>query len=279
MNKSLIFISHIILISLILCCSNYKPDLAVSENEEIYFYTPPFRLKTIPEGLLITLSDITDDISSIHVEIVNWGDKDFTYQNNNYPSRHHDIITSSYSMITGNSLEHIKQTNKIVFPFVKKGEKYNVLVTYSKPGYACASTPYMNIIADNGIYFDRDIELVLNDEKTNVCFSEEPKFSTSIGYNIISKYFYFQLYNEIMSSTLGSITTDNNNILSWDFEPSISEQIKRSNEMKKIHEPEENICMQGDYTAIIGFYINAIYDEIEWYNDLIKSPSFNYPVF
>jgi len=253
-------------------CSNKQSDLYISEKEEYIYYTPPFNLQINPNGILISLSDIPDDVTSVHVEINNWGDRIYIYQNNDYPPEYRDMITSSSSMITGNVLEQIKKSNQIIFPFVKTGEIYNVMVTYSIPNYSCASSPFERIIADNGIYFEKDIELVLNDENTSVRLSEEPKFSSNVGYNIISQYFSFSLYNEIMSSTLGSISTENNKILSWDFEPSIREQIN-------IYNGTEGVRKKGNYNAYIGYSMIIINDNIEWYNYFIKSPKFTYTIF
>ena len=263
---------NILIFTLFLSCLNKQSDLYISEKEEYIYYTPPFNLQINPNGILISLSDIPDDVISVHVEINNWGDRIYTYQNNDYPPEYRDMITSSSSMITGNVLEQIKKSNQIIFPFIKTGEIYNVTVTYSIPNYTCASAPFKRIIADNGIYFDKDIELILNEEKTSVRLSEEPKFSSNIGYSIISQYFSFSLYNEIMSSTLGSISTDNNNILSWDFEPSIREQINRYN-------GTEGVSINGNYNAFIGYSMMIIYDNIEWYNQFIKSPKFSYTIF
>jgi len=252
-------------------CSNKQSDQYISENEENIYYTPPFNLQINHNGILISLNDIPDDVTSVHVEINNWGDRIYTYQNNDYPPKYRDMITSSFSMITGNTLEQIKKSNQIIFPFIKTGEIYNVTVTYSIPNYTCASAPFKRIIADNGIYFDKDIELILNEEKTSVRLSEEPKFSSNVGYNITSQYFSFSLYNEIMSSTLGSISTDDNKILSWDFEPSIREQIN-------IYNGTEGVSINGNYNAYIGYSMMIIYDNIEWYNQFIKSPKFTYTV-
>jgi len=204
----------ILIFTQFLSCSNKQSDQYISENEENIYYTPLMNLQIILSGILISLSDIPDDVNSIHVEIYNWGDRFYTYQNNDYPPKYRDMITSSSSMITENTLEQIKKSNQIIFPFIKTGEIYNVMVTYSIPNYTCALSPFERIIADNGIYFDKDIELILNEEKTSVRLSEEPKFTSNIGYSIISQYFSFSLYNEIISSILGSISTDNNNILS-----------------------------------------------------------------
>jgi hypothetical protein len=262
----------ILIFTQFLSCSNKQSDQYISENDENIYYTPPINLQIISSGILISLSDIPDDVTSIHVEINNWGDRVYTYQNNDYPPKYRDMITSSSSMITGNALENIRQSNQIIFPFVKTGQIYNVSVTYSIPSYTCASAPFERIIADNGIYLEKDIELLLNDDNTSVRLSEEPKFSSNVGYNIISQYFSFSLYNEIMSSTLGSISTDNNNILSWDFEPSIREQINR-------HNGTEEVSINGNYNAYIGYSMMIIYDNIEWYNQFIKSPKFIYTVF
>ena len=272
MYKFFILLISIFIFTQFIGCSNKLSNQYISENEENIYYTPPINLQNIPSGILISLNRIPDDIISIHVEISNWGDKVYTYQNNDYPPNYQDMITSSYSMITGNALENIKQSNKIIFPFVKTGEIYNVMVTYSIPNYSCASSPFERIIADNGIYFEKDIELVLNDENTSVRLSEEPKFSSNVGYNIISQYFSFSLYNEIMSSTLGSISTENNKILSWDFEPSIREQIN-------IYNGTEGVRKKGNYNAYIGYSMIIINDNIEWYNYFIKSPKFTYTIF
>jgi len=261
-------LSIILVITLSISCINNKPDQNLSVEENSYYQTPPFELKTIPEGILISLGDIPDDITSIYVDIYNWGDRVYTFQKDDYPLRR-DAISSSIAHIEGECLERIKQTKSIIFPFIKQGEKYNVLVIYFKSGIDCASTVFSQIIAENGIYLENDIELLLNANNTSVRLSEAPKFTSNVVYSDNTHSFSFYMFNDENTSVYGGISTEHNTRdISWDFEPIINEQIKRSKSSYK----------SGGYTAFIEFSINIIYDNIEWQNYFIKSPRFDYSV-
>jgi len=268
---------------IIICCERNQEKAennAVINNSEddIFYQTPPFELKIIPEGILISLGDIPDDITSIIVDIDNWGDRVYTFQNDDYPIRR-DMISSSMARIEGECLEQIKQIKEIIFPFVKSGEKYNVFVVYLKPDMDSASPPFCRIIAESGIYLQNEVELILNENNTSVRLSEEPKFTSDAVYSDNTNSFSFCMFNDEITSVLGVLSTDHNtNNMSWDFEPAISEQIKRSRELTGIREPEKEKYKSGDYTAFIQYSINIIYDNIEWQNYFIKSPRFNYTV-
>ena len=259
-------------------CTNKQSDRCLSGNEENIYQTPPISLQIDPNGILISLGDIPDDITSINIDIYNWGDRVYTYQNDDYPIRR-DMISSSMANIEGESLDYIKQTKSIIFPFVKQGEKYNIFVTYLKPGFDCASTVSNQIIAENGIYLENDIELILNADNTSVHLSEEPKFTSDIEYSDNAHSFSFYVFNDKHTSVYGGISTKNKTReISWDFEPSITEQIKRSREIAEIREPERESYISGVNTAFIQLSINIIFDKIEWYNYFIQSSRFTYTI-
>jgi len=276
MTKISTLLNIVLSISLLLSCSNNKIDSQFSVEENIYYQTPPFESTTVQEGILISLSGIPDDVTSIFIEINNWGERTYTYKAGDYPE-HRDMITSSYAIIEGSRLEQIRQTKELIFPFVKTGEKYNVSVMYIKPNINCTSAPFSQIIAKNGIYLEKEIKLILNENKTGVILSDEPIFSSFVEYSEYAYSFSFSLFNDEMASTMCSISIENNKKeLSWDFEPLISEQIKTSRDMEKNRDQEIAYYKSGDYTAFINLKINLIYNNIEWQNYLVKSPGFDY---
>jgi hypothetical protein len=58
----------------------------------------------------------------LFVEFQNWGEKE-------NPAGTHEI-TTSHSDIRGSSLEQVKQTCRIIFPFVKAGQQYHVSAVF-----------------------------------------------------------------------------------------------------------------------------------------------------
>jgi len=270
-KKSLVIIIFILIFTLTIGCLNKKPNSESDTEEHTYYQTPPFKYETISEGVLITFDDIPDDVNSINIAIENCGEKVYTFTEGDYPNRR-DMISYSMAWIQEDILEQVKQTKRIIFPFVKAGEKYNIAVVFMKSGEEeSAFAPFVQFTAENGIYLEKDIELILNEAKTSVHLSDEPRFTSDVEYSDNTHSFSFSMFRDEHSVGMGGISTaPNTREIFWDFEPSISEQIKRS----RNREPEK--FFSGEYTAYIQFSIVLIYDNIEWYNYFVKSPYFAY---
>jgi len=245
-----------------------------------------FRLgaQAVPEGLLLTFSNNPADASHMWISIQSWGDAEEV-------ESARDII-SSFAALTNTSkmdwvgstqqLERVKQTGRVVFPFVQAGQKYQISAVvynqrqrelsinggeYFQPVWADAQ-----VRAGHGVYFDRDaVKFELDDAKSAVTLSTEPVFSS----NVI---FYDQRYSFsviIMVAETGSVSVGDHHIpdslspdgLTWTFEPQMSTFNLIGNEWV-----EEGVY----YSAWAEARVNIIYDDINWSIEVAKTPVFNF---
>src|SRR5215510_1178405 len=76
------------------------------------------KAEAVPEGICVTFDNIPQEIGRMFISFNNFGGKE-------EPDSINDII-ESYSVIKGDVLEQVKQTRKVIFPFVKAGQKYTI---------------------------------------------------------------------------------------------------------------------------------------------------------
>jgi hypothetical protein len=190
------------------------------------------------------------------------------------PDNPHDEIIS-FAGITDDSLEQVKKTRRIVFPIVQSDEIYRIFVSLTKEGFqpieGIPRYTTTECIAKNGIYFDSNIELKLDDTHTSVTLSSEPIFSSEVifdthKYDFRAHIILKQTEAEIESMSVG---TGRNSVtgLVWAFEPELTNSLK-----------EENILESRVYPAFITANCNIIYDNITWNVEIAKTPEFFFPL-
>jgi hypothetical protein len=223
------------------------------------------KAETVPEGISLTFDYIPPETTYMFIGIKKGLEK-------SPPANPHNAVFNS-SGIRGESLEQVKRARRIVFPIVQSGEAYAISVHFAKEGYQPIEgiPEWINTecIAGNGIYFDSNIKLKLDDTQTTVTLSSEPVFSSEVvfdtykySYNItiIEKY----TETEIISSggCFGDHTT---NALKCVFEPEWTNHLN-----------EENYLVSGSYPAYVTAFCNIIYDNIKWFVEVAKTPEFVY---
>ena len=269
-------------ISLILCFVLVTFGCATGKNQ---ISDTDFGLtaETVPEGILLTFSNIPSDATHLWVFVNSWNGTD-------------DSI-SSYAAITNTSvkelarsaqqLEKVKQTGQIIFPIVQEGLKYSISAnvynqqewelflnerTVENFRFRSAET---ECIGKNGIYFDRDlINLALNDTNSAVTISSEPVFSSAITFDTQKYSFNVNIMiPEIGSIGVGEHQTPNGlsaDGLTWTFEPQMTLNIKGDSATM-------NLLENGTYySAWAKAMVNVIYDDINWSIEIAKSPEFTY---
>jgi hypothetical protein len=221
------------------------------------------KAEAVPEGISLTFDYIPPETTRLFITFQNW---DETAN----PVDTHEI-TSSYSDIRGSSLEQVKQTGEIIFPFVKAGQIYHISAFFQNDSFQpvegmpeCITT---ECVPYSGIYFNGNIALNLNEDYTGVTLSGEPQFSEDVVFSA-RKYSYNATItiNENKSLGIGG-NTDNQSAdgLTWIFEPEMTEQLRQENALKN-----------GDYLAYVTASCNIIYDNLSWDVEIAKSRGFSY---
>jgi hypothetical protein len=207
------------------------------------------------EGIRLIFDNIPEETKRIFLSISESGE----IENVTSP---HELI-SKYSDIRDDSLEQVKQTGIVVFPFVKAGQKYSIHATLQNENFEDIASVYVQeCIPYSGIYFGKGIELNLNETYSSVTLSSEPVFSAEVEYASL-KYNY-----------RASIDWDGANIgagekpinaLTWNFEPLISDSLKEGNHLAS-----------GDYLVYITAFCNVIYDNLTWEVEIAKTNVFTF---
>ena len=190
--------------------------------------------------------------------IQNWGENDHLEST-------HEII-GSYSNIMGNTLDQVKHTGRIIFPFVKAGQSYNVSVGFEDDnGQIIAGAHdwiYAKCVANAGIYFNDGLKLELNKANTAVTLSSEPEFSSEVQY-APEKYLYTVRIDISNHGSLGY--SDKGSGLYWNFEPQMTNDLREGKHLQN-----------GNYSAYVTAYRNIIYDNTVWTVEIAKTPEFIY---
>ena len=259
------------------------------------------KAEAIPEGICLSFKNIPHDSTRLSIGFMDMDDPFFSKAG----SREYTATAE----ITGNLLDNVKQTGKVIFPFVRKGHKYNIF-TSIKYDYindegiyvnfdVKPSTVIIDFTTENGIYFYNEVTLDVNKNYTVVTLSHEPVFSLPVK-NDIPKYNYSVEISRIVSEneSFGMTIGDRNeaDFLHWNFKPLVSGVIKDNyyiwyyrDFLKQegdiiVHWENEPLSDKvinwfnklGQHTAYVTAFCNLIYDDISWKVEIAKSPEFKF---
>ena len=239
-----------------------------------------FTAEPVPEGILLTFSNIPSDAVRLFVFVSHWENEEYE-SFRNITTSVADIRDISFAVEGRHSikLDKVKETEKLIIPIVHIGQNYRISATvynkqehellmsdlnYQKPGIE------IEFIAYNGIYFNKEnINLELNDTNSIVSLSSEPILSSNIIY-CTQKY----NFGVVIKVPEGSISTWTHHIpdglssngLTWAFEPQMTNELKNFEWLKN----------GNSYTAWAVAEINIIYDDITWSIGIAKTPEFTY---
>jgi hypothetical protein len=251
-------------ISVIFGCATSKPVSSEPEPSEAQQSMDiGLKAETVQEGICITFDYIPPETTYLFIGIQKGIEK-------SPPVNPHNIIFN-FSVISDDALEQVKRTGKVIFPIVQSGEIYSIDVSFNQEGYLPIEgiPEWINAecIAGAGIYFNRNIELRLDKAHTTATLSSEPVFSSKVVFDD-DKYSYnmtiIQKFTETELQSIG-IRDKNNTGLKWVFEPECKDILI-----------EDNALEEGNYSAFITAFCNIIYDNINWFVEIAKSPEFTY---
>ena len=274
-------ISSILGVFLVVLC--FFTSSCTADKKQISDAEFGFTAEAVPEGILLSFKNIPSDAIRMFINI--------SYlENNENPSiynlisSHADIrdTSSLYGANPSFQMEKIKQTGKIIFPFVKTGQSCHISVyIYNIQDFELSRNDINFIpiiastdcIAENGIYINKDnVVLDLNKTKTSATLLSEPVFSADV--NFAANKFDFSV--TIIVEGKGSISISTHHLpgslssdgLTWVFEPQMSENIKVFNSAWL---ENGNKC-----PAWVTAKANVIYDDIIWSVEIAKTQEFNY---
>ena len=226
------------------------------------------KAEAVREGIRLSFDYIPPETNRIFVHLTYWGEGE-------EPSDHHQLL-SSYSDIMGSSLDQVKQSREVIFPFVRTNFEYHIAVSFQNAEYeAINGMPELFntvcIAENNGIFVENDIALELNENHTSVTLSSQPIFSHEVSpatenYSFIAIIYEANIYGADVSMV------EKRNDLSWDFEPQMS------NGFKDVMQDSEtgHYLVRGTYPTVITVHSNIMHDNIRWEVEIAKSREFTF---
>ena len=234
----------------------------------------------VPEGILLTFSNIPDDAVRLFVNVSSWSDAEEAADRHDIISAYADIVDESFfSARPSFQLERLRETGRVVFPIVQAGQRYRIsaMVATRQDHELMMDDVSGQIwveaegVAEGGIYFNRaDVALALNDTNSAVTITSEPIFTSDVT-------FHAQKYSFGVTILVGehsSIGVGDHHIpqglsadgLTWTFEPQMTENL--------IKDASEWLESGVLYTAWVTAYVDIIYDDITWSVEIAKTPRF-----
>ncbi len=232
-------VSLVLGIAFISCASNKT----VSQNSTI-----GLNAENVPEGILLSFDYIPAETTRIFIQFMEI-----------LGTEKHPIPV--FTDIRDTQLEQLKETGKIICPFVQNGHTYSIGVfleendNHDSPKWLDAE-----ITANTGIHTVNNVSLDLNDTQTSVILSTEPDFSAPVQY-ASAKYHYIVtlLVDGHSSIGFGQVVESG---LSWEFLPQMADDLKK-----------DNITVSGT-PAFVTAYCNINYENLVWMVGIANTDEF-----
>ena len=218
------------------------------------------KAETVPEGILVTLSNVPPKTKDIRVVFRDWGGDEPDWDNIE-PIASFNYIHNMGEAFSISTIEQVNQTSTIIFPFVQHGKRYIITALLLNNEDKLESSITTDCIADGGIYLNRNINLNLNNARTGIALSSAPLFTSDVQFEPQKMSYSIVALTDNNWSAIASDRTDN---LSWNFEPKFREHLK------------ETGVVSGDYPAYVVANLIIIHDNISWYFEIAKTPVFTY---
>jgi len=242
--------------------------------------------EAVPEGILITFSNIPSDTAYLWISVFSTEEPENTRSSASiYDASSLSRINPYYRgwVNSTEQLEKVKQTGKVVFPFVQTGKKYYVSAAVNHGNdiddnyqFIAAET---ECLAQNGIYFDRNsVKFDLNDTNSVVTLSSEPVFSSEVTFTSQKYSFDVVIHiDENKGFTFGDIHFHeglSSDGLSWTFAPQITQDLKET--LERYEDYRDWLEIGVNYTAWAEARAHIVYDDIKWSVQIAKTPEFTY---
>ena len=235
----------------------------------------------VPQGILLTFSNIPDDAVRLFVSVSSWGNAEEAAGSYDIVSAHADIVDESFfSAIPSFQLGRVKETGRVVFPIVQAGQRYRVsAMIATRRGHELMmrgvsyQVPWIEaeVVAEGGVYFNRsDVAIALNHTNSVATITSEPVFTSDLTFHAQKYGFAVTVaVGELSSIGLGDhhipygLSADG---LAWTFEPQMTENLAK--------DAGEWLESGVPHPAWVTAYVNIIYDDITWSVEIAKTPQF-----
>jgi hypothetical protein len=199
------------------------------------------KIDNSPEGILLSLTNIPADAGTLFVNV---------YEGEHDGKQWSDI----FGIIVGPKLDEVKETKRLLCPFVKKGTEYSVSVALLDKNNEFISTKQEIVLVtpvNDGIILSNHPTLQLSEDKTSVTLSTEAEFSAPVEYDE-NKYEYV-LMNFIDENSSLSSGIYIGNELSCTFNPDTINLMKE-------HKPE----LSGTFSSHVASLCNIKDEGVLW---------------
>jgi len=232
------------------------------------------RAVAVPKGINLFFNNIPTDTTWVYIEYYDWGGKD-------NPIDYYEGTTNFAYIQDAQEIERIKETQTLTLPFVKAGRKYKICAVFflTKEGETQTQDNMPIIletecIADNGIFFNGNINLYINDTQTGVSLSSKPQFTSEVQFAPVDISYRMTLLYSMSENGFATISYSDTILgsnlfsdgLTWDFEPKMADYVKQGSQIKS----------GVNYPSYFTARSNVIYDNITWSVEIAKSKEFNY---
>jgi len=226
-----------------------------------------FAVENSREGIRLLFSNIPPETTRMFINIQTFmgADKDNPNVNDFF---------SSFSDFRGSSLEQVKQSEIVYFPFVQSGHEYTVSVIFQNK-YNDDITDWMhaNIVPVSGIHLVNSPQLSLNDTNSAMMLSLEPVFSSDVTFAPQKSGFAVMVAVNCPERGSGTISIGEQHFpeglsadgLTWTFEPRFANALK-----------EDTYLESGSFPAFGNAYSIMIYDNIRWHVQIAATSEFTY---
>jgi len=214
------------------------------------------KAENVREGIRLTFSNIPQDTSRLFIHFNRIDEEALRSE----VSGANQI--SVFTDIRDASLELVKESGVVTCPFVQKGHEYYIsIMMFNKYNEQNPSHWIRDeITADSGIYALNDVSLLLNDARTTVTLSQEPKFSADVKYASKKYRYSVTVKKDAYWGITYSETTGNT--LTWDFY-TMFEKFKN-----------ENIGVGGSLPAYVTASCSLTYEDLLWDVEIANSSEF-----
>ena len=230
---------------------------------------------TVPEGILLILDNIPPDTARLFINIQKSQD---TFD---AALGRHDIV-SSFADIRGDSLAQVRQTGRVLFPFVQEGRIHQVTIILQNEDFQdIGDWLHSDVVAGSGIRITNEVLLHMDDARSSVTLSSPPEFSQPVSFAPAPYYFeaviwfrFFMDGTEVEwdgSLGLGSNITPTAEGITWTFDPEIVDNLRDSEILQQIYFPP--YTTRYNMIFIIA-RSNIIFDNIEWHVEIAKTDEF-----
>jgi hypothetical protein len=218
------------------------------------------KAEAVPEGIMLTFDSIPPETTRIFLSFSHSGEIEWEMI-----TSPHDIILT-YADIRGSLLEQVKNSGEVIFPFVKAGQKYSIYAALQKDGFEdIASMHVWGCIPYSGIYFDKGVEINLNETHTGAALNAEPAFTAEVLYAPVKYSFSAVIDKAGPNDSIGFSAEETVQGSTWDFEPIMTDTLRTTDYLQN-----------GDYPVYIRAYSKLIYNNIEWNVQIAKANEFTF---